>query len=105
MDKATRDDIQRFLVVQNPNVSLPVKYSQLMAKFDTHTADDFDAIVDDLVDEIELEEIRLKKQEVMFGVIEQDQAYYQSLIESTNEQINSALVKIQNLEKQLQHER
>ena len=32
-----------------------------MAKFDTLTADDFDAIVDDLVDEIELEEIRLKK--------------------------------------------
>ena len=101
MDKATRDDIQRFLVVQNPNISLPTKYAALMHKFDGLTADQIDAIVDDLVDEIELEEIRLKKQEIMFGVIEQDQAYYQSLIETTNEQIHSALATIQNLEKQL----
>ena len=58
MDKATRDDIQRFIVVQNPNVSLPTKYAQLIQKFDVLTSDDFDALVDDLIDEIELEEIR-----------------------------------------------
>ena len=55
------------------------------------TPDEFDNLVEDIVDEIEQEEVRLKKQEVMFGVIERDQEYYASLIEKTNTQIQAAL--------------
>ena len=57
------------------------------------------------MDEIEQEEMRLQKQELMFNVIEQDQAYYRSLIAKTNEQIASALAKIETFNSQLQHER
>ena len=57
--------------------------------------------MDEIVDEIEQEELRLKKQDVMFAVIEQDQAYYASLIEKTNEQIRGALETISQLEQQL----
>ena len=49
------------------------------------------------MDEIEQEEMRMQKQELMFNVIEQDQAYYRSLIAKTNEQIASALAKIETL--------
>ena len=41
----------------------------------------------------------------MFNVIEQDQAYYRSLIDKTNDQIQNALSTITQLESELQHER
>ena len=41
----------------------------------------------------------------MFSVIEQDQAYYRSLISKTNDQIATALATIQTLNSQLDHER
>ena len=58
------------MVVQNANGQLPTKYATLMHRFDSLTADQVEALVDEIIDEIELEEIRLKKQDVMFGVID-----------------------------------
>ena len=96
----------RFLVVQNANATLPTKYAALMRGFNDVGSDEFDDMVDEIVDEIEQEEIRLKKQEVMFKVIaEQDQAYYRTLIEKTDEQIAEAMKTITQLEGQLTHER
>ena len=99
------DEICRFLVLQQPNSNLPLKYAALMRKFDSVTPDEFDDLVEDIVDEIEQEEVKLKKQEVMFGVIERDQEYYASLIEKTNTQIQAALKETTLLESQLLHER
>ena len=47
----------------------------------------------------------MKKQELMLGVIEHDQAYYDSLIRKTSEQIETALGTIAHLELKLEHER
>ena len=85
VDKATRDEIHRFLVVQQANSALPTKYASLMLNFEALTPEQFESQVDEIVDEIEQEELRLKKQRAMFAVIEQDQAYYASLIEKTND--------------------
>ena len=76
-----------------------------MRNFDELNPDQVDDEIDQIIDEIEQEEMRLKKQEVMFKVIEQDQAYYQSLIQKTNTQISQALGNITELERQLEHER
>ena len=46
MDKATRDEVQRFLVVQSANTALPAKYADLILNFDKITADEVDEIVD-----------------------------------------------------------
>ena len=81
----------RFLILQNPNASLPIKYAALMRNFDSLSADEVDDLVDDITDEVEQEETRLKKQQVMFGVIERDQQYYASLIEQTSQAIQAAL--------------
>ena len=43
-----------------------------MRKFDSVTADQFDDLVEEIVDEVEQEEVRMKKQDVMFGMIERD---------------------------------
>ena len=46
MDKATRDEVQRFLVVQNANTGLPTKYANLLANFDNLSPEEVDEIVE-----------------------------------------------------------
>ena len=62
-----------------------------MRQFDTLTPDEFDDALDKVIEEVENEELRLKKQETMFDVMERDQAYYESLIRKTDGQIREAL--------------
>ena len=80
-------------------------YVKLMSDWDAITPDQFDDRVEDLVDEIEGQEIRLTKQKIIFDVTEQDQTYYQSLTNKTNNEIDNAKKQIQLLEKQLKHEK
>ena len=80
-----RDEVCRFLEVQNANATLPQKYAAMMQNFNKLTPDEYDELTDEIIEQIEQEELRLKKQEVMFNVIENDQAYYQSLISTTDE--------------------
>ena len=61
MDKDKWDEVMRFLVVQNVNATLPSKYGALMNRFNELSPDEFDDMVDEIVDEIESEELRMKK--------------------------------------------
>ena len=47
-----------------------------MHEWDSLTPDQFDDQIENLLDEIEGQEIRLTKQKVIFDVTEQDHAYY-----------------------------
>ena len=103
MDQADQETL-RYRVINKPS-SLTAMYVKLMSDWDALSPDQFDDRVEDLVDEIEGQEIRLTKQKIIFDVTEQDQTYYQSLTNKTNNEIESAKKQIQLLEKQLQHEK
>ena len=79
----TDQETLRYRVISKAS-TLTSQYAQLMAQFDKYTPEQFDARVEEIIDEIEQQEIRLKKQQIMFNVTERDQAYYEDLIGETN---------------------
>ena len=74
MDQADQETL-RYRVINKPS-SLTAMYVKLMSEWDALSPDQFDEKVEDLVDEIEGQEIRLTKQKIIFDVTEQDQTYY-----------------------------
>ena len=97
MDLADQETL-RYRVINKPS-GLPSMYAELMKDWDLINPDQFEDCIEDLLDEIEGQEIRLTKQKVIFNVTEQDQAYYQSLINKTNDEIENAKKQILCLEK------
>ena len=73
----------RYRVV-NKASTLTSQFANLMAKFDQLTPDQFEDMAEDLLDEIENQEIRLKKQQIIFNATEKDQSYYGDMIGNTN---------------------
>ena len=92
MDQADQETL-RYRVINKPS-GLPSMYAKLMNDWNSLTPDQFEDRIEDLLDEIEGQEIRLTKQKVIFDVTEQDHAYYQSLISKTNGEIESAKKQI-----------
>ena len=88
MDLADQETL-RYRVINKPS-GLTTMYMKIMTDWDELTPDQFDDRVEDLIDEIEGQEIRLTKQKIIFDVTEQDQAYYQSLTNKTNNEIANA---------------
>ena len=94
----------RYRVV-NKASTLTSQFANLMSKFDQLNPDQFEDKVEDLIDEIENQEIRLKKQQIIFNATEKDHAYYNGMIDSTNDEIDNAGNKIKQLEVQLEQEK
>ena len=103
MDLADQETL-RYRVINKPS-GLPNMYARLMNDWDSIDNEQFEDRIEDLLDELEGQEIRLTKQKIIFNVTEQDQDYYQSLIDKTNADIESAKKQICSLESQLQHEK
>lgn len=71
----------------NPHWTLPSGFFELMGKIDSSPVEDVEDTVEDLLDQIEGIELKLKKAKTQFNVRALDKEYYESLIEDTNMKI------------------
>ena len=103
MDLADQETL-RYRVINKPS-GMPNMFARLMNDWDSIDNDQFEDRIEDLIDEIEGQEIRLTKQKVIFNVTEQDRNYYQKLIDDVNAEITKAKELICSLEQQLCHQK
>ena len=68
MDLADQETL-RYRVINKPS-GMPNMFARLMNEWDSIDADQFEDRIEDLIDEIEGQEIRLTKQKVIFNVTE-----------------------------------
>ena len=103
MDAQTEIEVLKFRYM-NPHWTLPADYFKLMAKINDLSADEVDEAVEDLVDQVELTELKLKKAQTQFNVRAQDKAYYAQLIADTENQIQKSREEMLRLQSELEQE-
>lgn len=96
-------DIYKYRIVNKPSNIAP-DYFKLVAKMDEMSPEAFEDAVENIVDEIETTEVRLKKAQIQYDLREKDQVYYQTLIEQTNKEIESSKQEMVNLQRELADE-
>ena len=89
MDAQTETEVLKFRFT-NPHWTLPGEYYKLISNIDEFKPEEVEEAVEDLVDQVELIELKLKKAQTQFNVRNHDKAYYAQLIDTTETQIEQS---------------